>query len=83
MSHHDWETVTLKKIHAQKTRGMSQAQAITMGKRDGVIETQKRFIVPLRAFLCLPMVLICSWSANWGLFVVASGRTGCGLIGQL
>jgi putative transcription factor len=42
MSHQDWETVTLKKTHSQKTRGMSQAQAITMGKRDGIIETQKR-----------------------------------------
>ncbi len=29
MSDQDWDTVVLKKTHAQKTRGMSSAQAIT------------------------------------------------------
>jgi len=43
MSHQDWETVTLKKTHAQKTRGMSQAQAITAGMRSGAVSTEKRF----------------------------------------
>ena len=41
--HQDWETITLKKTHTQRTKGMSSAQAITAGRVSGDVQLEKRF----------------------------------------